>query len=168
MIGQLSVATSSAAEDLFVESELTETLRTDIEKWIDESKLSVMNVPCAKTNELEKSLSVESRNSSLDVSLTQIDFDDKISEYTRSHSAGDNLERLTISDDSSEKSFSYVEDDKNCQVNTPTVKPAYNVLITWIYPIFLRVRYDRVLLYSIKIQHKIATRFFRTFQLGDF
>ncbi|XP_008191527.2 huntingtin [Tribolium castaneum] len=120
---QLSVATSAANDDLFLESELTDTIRSDIEKWIDESKLSVMNVPCAKTNELEKSLSSESKNSSLDVSLTQLDsFDYKISEYVgKSHSVGDNLERLTISDDSSEKSYSYIEDDKNCETHFPDV-----------------------------------------------
>jgi hypothetical protein len=117
--GQLSVANSAATEDLFVESELTETLRSDIEKWIDQSKLSVMNVTCAKTNELEKSVSAESKSSSVDVSLSQLDnFEYKPSEYVpgaKSHSIGDNLERLTLSDDSSEKSFSYIEDDKHSE-----------------------------------------------------
>jgi hypothetical protein len=117
--GQLSVANSAATEDLFVESELTETLRSDIEKWIDQSKLSVMNVTCAKTNELEKSVSAESKSSSVDVSLSQLDnFEYKPSEYVpgaKSHSIGDNLERLTLSNDSSEKSFSYIEDDKHSE-----------------------------------------------------
>ncbi|XP_063922689.1 huntingtin isoform X2 [Zophobas morio] len=113
---QLSVATSGATEDLFVESELTDTLRSDIEKWIDESKLSVMNVTCAKNNDLEKSLSTDSKSS--DIPLTQYEsFEFKVSEYvpSKTHSIGDNLERLTLSDDSSDKSFSYNEEEKQSE-----------------------------------------------------
>ncbi|RZC38340.1 huntingtin-like [Asbolus verrucosus] len=112
---QLSVATSAATEDLFLESELTDTIRTDIEKWIDESKLSVMNMTCAKTYDVEKSASAVSKGSLADVSLHLDSFDYKV-EYVpgvKSQSIGDNLERLTLSDDSSDKSFSCVEDDKN-------------------------------------------------------
>ena len=110
------MATSGATEDLFVESELTDTLRSDIEKWIDESKLSVMNVTCAKNNDLEKSLSTDSKSS--DIPLTQYEsFEFKVSEYvpSKTHSIGDNLERLTLSDDSSDKSFSYNEEEKQSE-----------------------------------------------------
>lgn len=111
----MSVATSGATEDLFVDSELTDTIHTDIEKWIDESKLSVMNVTCAKRSELDKSVSTEN-NFSTEVSLSQLDgFDYNIHEFVpgiKSHSIEDNLETLTLSDNSSEKSFSYIEDDK--------------------------------------------------------
>lgn len=113
----MSVATSGATEDLFMDSELTDTIHTDIEKWIDESKLSVINVTCAKLNDLDKSASTESKNVSTEVSLSQVDgFEYKIHEFVpgiKSQSVEDNLETLTLSDNSSEKSFSYIEDDKH-------------------------------------------------------
>lgn len=108
--GELSVATNLTAEDQLTESELTETIRSDIEKWIDESKLSVMNITYAKTMPAIENTSTES-GSTLDLDS----FDYKGDEYDISgviiSSVGDNLEKLSLSEHSlSEKSCSCVED----------------------------------------------------------
>lgn len=49
----MSVATTLTGDDS-LESELTDSIRPDIEKWINESKLSVGNVTFAKTRDLLK------------------------------------------------------------------------------------------------------------------
>lgn len=47
----MSVATTSLSGEESLENDLLDSVRPDIEKWIDESKLSVMNVTYARTSE---------------------------------------------------------------------------------------------------------------------
>ena len=60
----MSVATNATSgdENLFPDFDLTESIQTDIEKWIGESKLSVMNMSHAgnidKTDSLDTSASL--------------------------------------------------------------------------------------------------------------
>nr|XP_023020492.1 huntingtin [Leptinotarsa decemlineata] len=123
---QLSVATNLTAEDnLFSESELTETLHSDIEKWIDESKLSVMNITFAKTK--EKSVSLDKVNNIGTETERNLDTCDygKMNELNRenfvsklkTHSMENTLDILSLSDNSSEKSFSLSTDDKIVNVD---------------------------------------------------
>ncbi|XP_018571399.1 huntingtin [Anoplophora glabripennis] len=115
---QLSVATNVTAgeENLFSESELTETIRSDIEKWIDTSKLSVMNITFAKTK--EKSLSLDKMNMCMttddipnicDYEVIDI-VDDNCDSKLKASSIGDNLDKQEASENSSEKSLSCIED----------------------------------------------------------
>ncbi|CAH1990108.1 unnamed protein product [Acanthoscelides obtectus] len=111
---QLSITTNTTMgdESVFSESELTETIHTDIEKWIDESKLSVMNINFAKT--ISKSQSLEK----IDNFLPEDDCHgygyqkmnelggEKFVSKLKTHSVGEELEALTISENSSEKSCS--------------------------------------------------------------
>ncbi|KAJ8914559.1 hypothetical protein NQ315_010023 [Exocentrus adspersus] len=116
---QLSVATNLTAgeENLFSESELTDTVRSDIEKWIDASKLSVMNVTFAKTK--EKSLSLDKMNMCANSDIPNIgDYDiiytvesDTCGGKLKTCSIGDNLDKVAASENSSEKSLSF-EDNK--------------------------------------------------------
>lgn len=97
---------------MFGESELTDTMQSDIERWIDESKLSVMNITYAKTKEsVEKSMSLDttsnlrSSDSVDDIDLGSLSkLGDSYSGTLKSQSICDNLDRLTISENSSEKS----------------------------------------------------------------
>ncbi|CAH0556044.1 unnamed protein product [Brassicogethes aeneus] len=112
---QLSVATNVTSTEENRESELTETLHLDIEKWIDESKLSVMNENYAKPKEnFDKSMSLDTNSSILTNLTDDVDFSDiKISDNyaSKSQSFGDNLDNLTISENSSEKNSCVDEND---------------------------------------------------------
>ncbi|KAJ8928271.1 hypothetical protein NQ314_019222 [Rhamnusium bicolor] len=126
---QMSAATNitTGEENLFSESELTETVHSDIEKWIDASKLSVMNITFAKTKEKSQSLDKvnmcvttidDSHNDCNYENINKID-DNYVSSF-KTHSIGDNLDRLSASEKSSEKSLSYSIDDKILNVDNDT------------------------------------------------
>lgn len=107
---------TAGEENLFSESELTDTIRSDIEKWIDTSKLSVMNITFAKTK--EKSLSLDKMNlcTTTDDIPNMCDYEviDKIEDNCDSKlkisGTGDNLDGLEASENSSEKSLSCSEE----------------------------------------------------------
>lgn len=59
---------ATVTEDhIFAECELTETVESDIEKWIGESKLSVLNIPSSSqsVDKTDSSDTVESHSESL-------------------------------------------------------------------------------------------------------
>ncbi|XP_060528068.1 huntingtin [Cylas formicarius] len=107
---QLSVVTNSTSVDdnLFSDCELTETIESDmIEKWIGESKLSVINVPLTITT--NKSVSVDTLTGCSDSNFQAIDLSgEKMPEIfeikRKSSSVGDQLD--VLSDRSSENSYS--------------------------------------------------------------
>ncbi|KAJ8959892.1 hypothetical protein NQ318_011628 [Aromia moschata] len=106
---QLSVATNTTGEEnLFSESELTDTVRSDIEKWIDVSKLAVMNITFAKTKEKSHSLDKVNMCAAIDSSQNLCNYeklniiDDNFVGEVKTLSIGDNLNGL-MSDNSSEK-----------------------------------------------------------------
>lgn len=110
---QLSVATThfSSVEESLLESDLTDSLKTDIEKWIDESKLSVMNVTYAKTSEIYSRVQNENETSSrvenMDyTNITIGNISDSCAHSVKSESLVENLDKIALSDESSEKSFS--------------------------------------------------------------
>lgn len=118
--GQLSVATNTTLGDdsLFQDNELTDSIHVDIEKWIDTSQLSVMNVNTPKKEDLDKSQSFD--NTSIPVAdftnannSTNICFYAENYEITRKNRSTDTLDRLTFSENSSEKSFSCATDGLN-------------------------------------------------------
>ncbi|CAH1155948.1 unnamed protein product [Phaedon cochleariae] len=110
---QLSLTTSLTTEDnLFSESELTETIHSDIEKWIDESKLSVMNITFGKTKEKSQSLEkLHTISSEVEENLDTSDYG-KMNELNKehffstlkTHSIENTLDILSSSDNSSETS----------------------------------------------------------------
>ncbi|KAL3269433.1 hypothetical protein HHI36_008503 [Cryptolaemus montrouzieri] len=113
---QLSIASSVSLLEKSnpLESDLTDSLRPDIAKWMDESKLSLFDTPMEKSNDSqEHPQSLESSSSNtIARSFSQInlgsstEFDAKNQENSRSR---DDLE---LSTNSSVKSFSY-EDTKD-------------------------------------------------------
>lgn len=62
---------TSPEENLFSECELTETIETDIEKWIGESKLSVINMPHLKHNDKPDSSNTLTRSQNESNALVQ-------------------------------------------------------------------------------------------------
>nr|CAI5834824.1 unnamed protein product [Callosobruchus analis] len=112
---QLSITTNTTMgeESVFSESDLTETIHTDIERWIDESKLSVMNITFAKS--ISKSQSLEKIDNFLSEDdirqgygyekMNEIGAEKFISKL-KTHSIGDEIDTLTASENSSEKSCS--------------------------------------------------------------
>lgn len=103
---------TAGEENLFSESELTDTIRTDIEKWIDTSKLSVMNITFAKTK--EKSLSLDKMNmcTTTDDIPNICDYEvlDSCDSKLKTSGIGDNLDISETSENSSENSISCGED----------------------------------------------------------
>nr|CAH7759250.1 unnamed protein product [Callosobruchus chinensis] len=118
---QLSITTNTTMgeESVFSESDLTETIHTDIERWIDESKLSVMNMTFAKS--ISKSQSLEKIDNLLPEDDIRHGYGyekmndlaaEKFVSKLKTHSVGDELDALTASENSSEKSCS--EDKAVC------------------------------------------------------
>ncbi|CAG9829715.1 unnamed protein product [Diabrotica balteata] len=111
---QLSVATTVTTEDnLFSDSDLTETLHSDIEKWIDETSMSVRNITFAKTKEKSQSLDKISRFElesikNIDINnfggLNQLNKEHFITQR-KAHSIENTLDILSFSENSSEKSY---------------------------------------------------------------
>ncbi|XP_030750206.1 huntingtin isoform X2 [Sitophilus oryzae] len=106
---QLSIATNVTSEDnLFAECELTETIHADIEKWIGESKLSVMTM--SQINVSEKANVLDSHPGP---NLNFQDYANVSSQPERydlelkSKSIGDNLDKY--SENSSEESVTASE-----------------------------------------------------------
>lgn len=96
----LSIATTLLSGDDSFETELTDSVQSDIEKWINESKLSVGNVPyCAKTKEeIGETLLNDSD------SFSNITICDNYISSNQSESIVENLDKLLLSETSSEKS----------------------------------------------------------------
>lgn len=114
LLGQTSVATThlSGIENLDIESDLTDTLKSDIERWIDDSKLSVINIndDDSVDKPLPHSISkmtassfenIENSNYSDVRMVTPLEFNDRIAE----------LDNLTLSDRSSDKNAPILEED---------------------------------------------------------
>lgn len=126
---QLSIATTllSNEDNLPLESDLTDSLKPDIEKWIDDSKLSVLNVTYAKTNELllkqqtpslsDNTASFEQLDASDYSNITIGSITESCAQSVRSESLADNLDRIALSDDLSEKSYSCLTDDRSVNLN---------------------------------------------------
>uniref|UniRef100_A0A6P7F8J4 Huntingtin-like n=1 Tax=Diabrotica virgifera virgifera TaxID=50390 RepID=A0A6P7F8J4_DIAVI len=118
---QLSVATTVTTEDnLFSDSDLTETLHSDIEKWIDETSISVRNITFAKTKEKSQSLDKISRFEletirNIDVNnfggLNQLNKENFITQR-KAHSIENTLDILSFSENSSEKSYCGVDSEE--------------------------------------------------------
>ncbi|KAK4875471.1 hypothetical protein RN001_011893 [Aquatica leii] len=119
---QLSVATPLSGDDN-LESELLDSLRPDIEKWIDESKLSVGNITYARTSEyLDKSMQINNGQTS-NAKLNQVQeysniaigtiTDDAVDNANIEKAVVENLTKLELSDTSSERSFTQHTDDKS-------------------------------------------------------
>lgn len=117
----MATNTTLGDDSLFQENELTDSIQVDIEKWIDNSQLSVMNLNSIRNKEeIEKSQSFD--NTLLNVPITDYDnsnnttninFYDENYDVARKNRSTDTLDRLTLSENSSEKSFSCATDDKN-------------------------------------------------------
>lgn len=90
----LSVATTTmlSGDDSF-EMELTDNVQSDIEKWISESKLTVGNIPYSSKEILNKESSVEGCNVTICDGFTE-----------SQHDVVENLDKLNLSETSSEKS----------------------------------------------------------------
>ncbi|KAF5303786.1 hypothetical protein FQR65_LT08121 [Abscondita terminalis] len=119
---QLSVATPLSGDDN-LESDLLDSLRPDIEKWIGESKLSVGHITYARTSEyLEKT-------GQFSTGQSNIVNKDKLEEYSNiaigtitddvpdnvnlEKTVLENVNKLELSDTSSERSFTQHTDDKS-------------------------------------------------------
>ncbi|XP_056637539.1 huntingtin [Diorhabda sublineata] len=141
---QLSVATTVNTEDnLFSDSELTETLHSDIEKWIDESKLSVMNISFAKIKEKSRSLDKLNRfnhEPTKNVDYGQLNKLDKehFLAQKKSQSIEYTLDILSLSDNSSDKS--YCEEDKSLNIEESTQEIFIGTLLDSINPIIYSTR----------------------------
>lgn len=100
---------TSGDDSLALESELTDSVRSDIEKWISESKLSVGNVTFANTKDMQKAESYNSilysQSPSHDFGVTLGSASENIGDV-KNDSVAENLDRLILSETSSEKSYS--------------------------------------------------------------
>lgn len=146
LIGQLSVATTFVSEDtLPLDSDLLDS-KADIEKWIDESKLSVINVAYVRPDKLnknnEKSIdTTDTRNSSFEAiesteysNLTIGIISDAFSEPSKSDDGIINtFDKVTFSDTSSEKSYLQVVDEKSnfSIIDDDVCDVSVYVLIIW-------------------------------------
>lgn len=95
----LSVATTLTSGDDNLELELTDSVQSDIEKWISESKLTVGNLPYEQKTKEEVVLSKNSSVESCNVGIC-----DGFTESNKSESALENLDKINLSETSSEKS----------------------------------------------------------------
>lgn len=128
----MSVATTSLSGEDSLETELMDSLRPDIEKWIDESKLSVLNITYARTAEnIEKPLTVDNSNQSNNVENTHmLEYSniaigsitgDGTDSVKCDKSVTDNLDKIVLSETSSEKSFTQHTDDKSLAATNTNV-----------------------------------------------
>lgn len=101
----------TAEDSLFSESELTETLRNDIENWIDGSRLSVINTTIDRLKDRSESLNAVNAFDAGTEHSEEIQLGQFVSKI-KCRSVGDNLDSSTRSDDSSLKSLSESTDDK--------------------------------------------------------
>lgn len=136
---QLSVATTVNTDDnLFADSELTETLHSDIEKWIDESKLSVMNISFAKIKEKSQSLDKINRLDPEPTKNVEISDYGQLNKFNNVHRKARSIEYtldiVSYSENSSDKS--YCEEDKslnveksNQEINIGTILDATNPIV---------------------------------------
>lgn len=95
----LSVATTLMSGEDNLEMELTDSVQSDIEKWINESKLAVENIPYDSKPREEVLLSKESSGDSCNVTVC-----DSFTESNKSESVVEYLDKLNLSETSSEKS----------------------------------------------------------------
>lgn len=126
--GILSMATTLMSGDesnLPLDSELTDSVQSDIEKWINESKLSVGNVTYAKTKEFEKQEIISASNTTLtnaelensgsseysNITVGSL-YESNLTESVKSDSVVENLDKLILSASSSEKSYSLGVEEK--------------------------------------------------------
>lgn len=122
---QLSVATTlKSEENLLLDSDLTDFTTTDIEKWIGESKLSVINVNYIKGDEEKLNFNAVDHNAKnaegtepiLETQYGNIHMgtiNDQYADSFRSESIADNMDKLILSENSSEKSFSHRMEEKS-------------------------------------------------------
>lgn len=98
----LSIATTLTSGDDNLDRDLNDSVQSDIEKWINESKLTVGNIPYYSKPKDEVVLS---KNSSVDSSSVVTISDNFIEGSDRSESVMENLDKLTVNEEtSSEKS----------------------------------------------------------------
>lgn len=119
----------TAEDSLFSESELTETIHSDIDNWIDGSRLSVINTT-EKIKDRSESLNVVS---SFDIETEhsdEVQFGNFVSKI-KCRSVGDNLDSIPKSDDSSERSLSESTDDK--LIETDDIQVGNDFVILSIY-----------------------------------
>lgn len=112
----------TADESLFSESELTETIHTDIEKWIDGSRLSVINT----TEKIkDRSLSLNAVNSfDLETEHSdEIHFGKFVSKVKSTY----DLDAIPKSDQSSDRSLSGSTDDKILETDDIQVRQTFLV-----------------------------------------
>lgn len=125
LIGELSIATNvTADESLFSESELTETIHTDIEKWIDGSRLSVINITTEKIKDRSESLNAVNSFDSETERSGEIQYGNFVSKI-KSTSVGDDLDNFPKSDNSSNQSLSISTDDKFIESDDIQVRRVY-------------------------------------------
>ncbi|CAG9862370.1 unnamed protein product [Phyllotreta striolata] len=121
---QLSVATTTNTDDnLFSDSDLTETLQSDVEKWIDDSKFSMMNIGFAKTKEKSQSLDKMNRfdgdmtkNSDFGYGESNKFNKDGFMGKKKAHSIEKTLDIMDYSEHSSENSYNEV-DEKSSNID---------------------------------------------------
>lgn len=123
----LSVATTLMSGDDNLETELTDSVQTDIEKWINESKLSVGNIPYqAKAKEEQNELAHVplAKEASFESSYSNIT-ETGYPESNKSESVIENLDKLVLSETSSEKSEPITPADTCCaRVNFEMKNPS--------------------------------------------
>lgn len=131
-LGELSIATNVTAEEsLFSESELTETIHNDIDRWIDGSRLSVINITTEKMKDRAESLNAVNRFDSESERSGHIQYGHFVSKM-KSRSVGDDLDMTPKSDASSERSLSESMDDKIVGVDDNEVR-CYFIVFHFIF-----------------------------------
>lgn len=134
-------------DSLFSESELTETLRNDIETWIDGSRLSVINSTIDRTKDRSESLNVVNAFDSGTAHSEEIQLGQFVSKI-KSRSVGDNLDSLTKSDASSFKSLSESIDDRILDSDDIQVKQIFLFYYLFFFQFFLSRKLTLVTFYT--------------------
>lgn len=117
------MATTSLSNEDSLESELLDSLRPDIEKWIDESKLSVMNITYGRSSEnvdspmpFYRTQSKNSPETNQNVEYSNMAIGTITGDTSESikgdKSITEQLDKLVLSETSSERSFTQNTDDK--------------------------------------------------------
>lgn len=112
-------------ESLFSESELTETIHSDIEKWIDGSRLTVINATTDKIKERSESLNAVNSFETETARSEEIHYGNFVSKIKSTY----DLDVLPRSDNSSDRSLSGSTDDKILDGEDIQVRPQISLLL---------------------------------------
>ncbi|KAF5273906.1 hypothetical protein FQA39_LY01021 [Lamprigera yunnana] len=129
---QLSVATPLSGDDT-LETQLMDSLRPDIEKWIDESKLSVSNITYARTTDyvdklgpIKTRLDQEEAQGYSNISIETVT-DGSVYNTNTEKDMVETLNKLELSETSSERSFTQHTDDKSLATGSDDLNQAIDI-----------------------------------------